>query len=91
MIDLLLDWRSLARWCASAGQPLAGDVLPAPDPMRYVWRWMCERCERFYMTICHAPAQPCPACGSMLARVGGVWDLQRERAPRWWADPGEAP
>jgi hypothetical protein len=64
------------------------DEAPPLDTGRFVWRWCCQRCETFYLTICGAPAQPCPTCGQQLARVQGVWDLRQERAPRWWRSAG---
>jgi hypothetical protein len=89
----LLDWRSgLGRWGAYDYTLVgASEALPRPDCQRYVWRWLCQRCERFFLTSCETPAQPCPTCGYLLARVGGVWDLMTERAPRWWYGPGAQP
>jgi hypothetical protein len=87
MIDLF-DWRASSRYGVLYTLPslLTGDhPRPTPDPTRFVWRWLCEHCETFYLAICHASAQPCPECGHLLARVGGVWDLQRERSPKWWS------
>jgi hypothetical protein len=90
MLDLVLDRRSTARWGALEPllTPLATDDL-VPRPPRFVWRWICQHCERHYIGTAHT-RQPCPACGRALALVG-TWDLRTERAPRWWADPGERP
>jgi hypothetical protein len=85
MIDPLLDWRSLARWGSCAGL-LAGDrISPLPLP-RFVQRWLCQACERHYLST-DPEAQPCPQCGRILGYVAR-WDLLSEYSPRWWADPG---
>ena len=76
MLTALLDWRS--------GLFAAEDALQQPDPQRFVSRWCCVYCERHWITACGVEAQPCPDCRTMLARVGGVWDLRAERSPPWW-------
>jgi hypothetical protein len=95
LIGLPLDWRSLARWGSLAGLPrlLAGeDEIPALPLPRFALRWLCQKCERHYLST-DPEAQPCPACGRLLAYVAS-WDLLSECAPRWWTDPldpGERP
>jgi hypothetical protein len=92
MFSDLLDWRSLYRAPGGYDYSLYIGTEEAPprlDPPRYVLRWLCQQCEQFYLTASGAPAQPCPACGHLLARVGGTWDLREQRAPRWWRDTRE--
>jgi hypothetical protein len=92
IIDLVFDWRTAGRWRASSyDYDLYADEglgRPQRDPQRYVWRWVCQCCERFYLTPSDTPAQPCPECDALLQRVVGEWDLHRERAPRWWRSTG---
>jgi hypothetical protein len=88
MIDISLDWRTTGRWSAyGCDYDLFGAEglgQSQRDPQRYVWRWLCQRCERFYITSSDTPAQPCPECETLLQRVVGEWDLRRERTPNWW-------
>jgi hypothetical protein len=89
MMPLALDWRSLGRWNvygALRGLLAGDDGLTLPSLPRYVQRWLCQRCERSYLGTDPAP-QYCPGCDRPLTFIA-QWDLMRERAPRWWADPG---
>jgi hypothetical protein len=91
MIDLFPDWNSIGRWGSCVGLPslLAGDALTPPALPRYVLRWLCQHCERGYLGTAPAP-QYCHECRMPLTFVA-QWDLMKERAPRWWRDPGELP
>jgi hypothetical protein len=93
---LPLDWHTAGRWGSLFTLPrlLAGeDGLTPPLLPRYVLRFACLRCEQHYLST-DPEAQPCPACGRLLAYVAS-WDLLSEYAPRWWMadplDPGERP
>jgi hypothetical protein len=90
------DWRTAGRLGSSGGwlRLLAGDGPLSPSLPDHVQRWLCQRCEKYYLGSDPAPQQ-CPGCHRLLAYVG-QWNLREERAPRWWRDrealdPGEWP
>ena len=89
MIDLI-DLRTAGHWGAlPLLRLLAGDGIPQVPLPRYVLRFACLHCERHYVGT-DPGQQYCPDCDRPL-RFTGEWDLCREYAPKWWADPGARP
>jgi hypothetical protein len=68
--------------------PRANDLWTRPsEPVRYVQRLLCQRCERYYLAPSPASvSQPCPSCGEALSQVG-TWDLECQGTLPWWDDP----
>jgi hypothetical protein len=92
MFAILSDSRTAGRWGSLPGllTLLTGDhPRPMPDPTRYVWRWVCQYCERHFVGT-GPTRQPCPECGRPLHRLG-VWDLREQFVPKWWRDRGGLP
>jgi hypothetical protein len=87
MIRVPVDWCSMSRWggLASLLSPLAGEeTSPQPHLSRFVIRWACLHCERYFLGDAPGP-QSCPHCGRPL-RFVARWDLLYEQTPVWWRD-----